>query len=259
MTNTELNEKIASQMKYYFSDYNLARDKFMKEKMAEDDGWIPLHVFLTFKKLAAMTSDPQVLVESIKASATDLIEIDESGSKIRRSPSKPLPDQSVYQEEAIQKTVHIKGFPLDSTFDQLWSFCSGFGDLESLQMRKTRKGGFKGCVLAVFKDKADAAKILEVSLKYNDKELLKEAEKAHVERRQAFFNKKRNGKKNARKNEESEESKGVKKLKVDKAEESEESEEPEESEGVEKLKVEEPEEPEGVKKLKVENIVSSTA
>lgn len=212
MTNTELNEKIASQMKYYFSDYNLARDKFMKEKMAEDDGWIPIHVFLTFKKLAALTSDPQVVVDAIKASATDLIEIDESGSKIRRSPSKPLPDQNAYQEEAIQKTVHIKGFPLDSNFDQLWSFCSTYGDLESLQMRKTRKGSFKGCVLAVFKNKSDADKILETSLKYNEKELLKEAEKAHIQRRQQFFAKKKA--KNVRKHEEEEDDQAVKKLKA---------------------------------------------
>ncbi|XP_053201426.1 lupus La protein homolog A-like [Panonychus citri] len=185
-------EKIANQIKYYFSDFNLTRDKFMQEQLVKNDGWIPLSVLLTFKKLAAITEEPDTVVKAIKSTNSDFIEIDEEGTKIRRSSKFPLPEKTdEYKEEAIKKTLHVKGFPLESSFDELWSYMSSFGRLESLLMRKTKKGVFKGCILAVFKYESDAEKTLNDALNYNGKELLKEKELIHLARRKEYFEKKK--------------------------------------------------------------------
>lgn len=58
---------------YYFGDINLPRDKFMLEKIKQDDGWIPMSVMLTFQRLAKLTTDPKVVVKALFHS--DLMEV----------------------------------------------------------------------------------------------------------------------------------------------------------------------------------------
>lgn len=46
-----MEEKLLEQFHFYLSDSNLAKDKFLKSKLAEDkDGWLSLELFLSFNK-----------------------------------------------------------------------------------------------------------------------------------------------------------------------------------------------------------------
>lgn len=36
--------------KYYFGDHNLPRDKFLKEQLQLDDGWVTLETMLKFNR-----------------------------------------------------------------------------------------------------------------------------------------------------------------------------------------------------------------
>ena len=56
--NDEFNMKIKQQVEFYFSDFNLHRDKFMQEHMQVDDGWFHTSVLLRFKKLARLCRNP---------------------------------------------------------------------------------------------------------------------------------------------------------------------------------------------------------
>jgi lupus La protein len=55
-------------LQYYFGDINLPRDKFLQEQIKLEDGWIPLEVMLKFKRLASLTTDPDVIVTALEAS-----------------------------------------------------------------------------------------------------------------------------------------------------------------------------------------------
>lgn len=37
-------------LQYYFGDHNLPRDKFLKEQLQQDDGWVPLETMLKFNR-----------------------------------------------------------------------------------------------------------------------------------------------------------------------------------------------------------------
>ena len=131
---------------------------------------------MTFNRLKTLTTDQDLVVNSIKKSTSGLVELSECNTKVRRN--KPLPEES---EEFIKilntRTLHIKGFPKDSTLDQIKSFCSTFGDVESVQMRKNLKKNneFKGCIFVTYVNVEDAEKILSSEdFKYNDFDLLKE-------------------------------------------------------------------------------------
>lgn len=89
---SELENKIIKQIEYYFGDINLPRDKFLKEKITEDEGWITLDILLTFKRLANLSTDQAVIADAVEKSEEKLVVVSEDRKKLRRNPEKPLPE-----------------------------------------------------------------------------------------------------------------------------------------------------------------------
>lgn len=121
----DLDKKIIRQIEYYFSDVNMVRDKFLKSEITKDDGWIPLSVLITFKRLQSLTTDFKTIINALKMSSSGLMEINEAENKIRRHPERSLPNSQAELELALRnRTVYVKGFPktVDLTIDQLISF-----------------------------------------------------------------------------------------------------------------------------------------
>ncbi|XP_027196072.2 lupus La protein homolog [Dermatophagoides pteronyssinus] len=198
---TDSEQKIIDQVEYYFSDINLRHDKFMKYQLRENNGWFPLDKLMTFNKLKALSTDKNVILDALKKSPNGLIELSECETKLKRI--KPLPEFTPeYTKQLNLRTLHLKGFPKDSTFEQLKTFCSQYGEIDSIEMRR-RDGNFKGCIMVVFKDQATADKVLAIDgLKYNDIELLKENKERYFERKRLFLESIRNKKKNKKSTEE---------------------------------------------------------
>ena len=59
-TSHELQAKIVRQVEHYFGDYNLPRDKFLKEQVQSDEGWVPMEIMVKFQRLASLSVDPKV-------------------------------------------------------------------------------------------------------------------------------------------------------------------------------------------------------
>lgn len=101
----DLEKKIAQQLEYYFGDINLPRDKFMQEKIKEDDGWISLEVLLTFKRLASLSTDPEVIANAVEKSESKLVNVSDDRKKFRRNPDQPLPEMNeTRQKELVSRS-----------------------------------------------------------------------------------------------------------------------------------------------------------
>lgn len=179
---TKQEQDIIRQIEYYFSESNMRRDKFLKQKSEEDpDKWIPISVLLTFKRLQALTEDPKVVVDSMLKSSHGIIEVSEDKTKIRRHPDNPLPEfNEARRKELTQRTAYAKGFPLDSNMNTLVEyFNNNFEKVESIIMRKyfnqtDKKYYFKGSVFALFETKEAAEEFVKrAELKYGEKALLR--------------------------------------------------------------------------------------
>ena len=108
----DLEKKIIRQIEYYLGDVNMVRDKFLKNEITKDEGWIPLTVLTTFKRLQSLSTDFSTIVSALKKSVSGLLQIDESGGKIRRDPTRPVPGSQAELELALRnRTVFVKGFP----------------------------------------------------------------------------------------------------------------------------------------------------
>ncbi|XP_057371759.1 la protein homolog isoform X2 [Daphnia carinata] len=172
---TELDNKIIRQVEYYFGDFNLPRDKFLKEQIGVNDGWIPIATMLKFARLSQLTMSPKVIFSALKKSDSGLMEVDESASKIRRSKNKPIPEETAdYLAQVKARTIYCKGFPKEGmSIDKLLDFFKSFPTVLNIKMRyfktKDESTKFKGSVTATFATKEEASKFMSLeSVKYND-------------------------------------------------------------------------------------------
>ncbi|KAJ2626766.1 hypothetical protein IW137_005844, partial [Coemansia sp. RSA 1287] len=122
-------QKIVAQVKHYFSDANLNQDSYMRQTVAENDGWMPVLALSRFNRLRQLMDLPydakkqaskntkkqplpavpehyvRLLGASIKNALveSDDVEMKEDGSAIRR--------KSAFEpsDEWYSRTVHFKG------------------------------------------------------------------------------------------------------------------------------------------------------
>jgi hypothetical protein len=113
----------------------------MKEEMAKDDGWVSIATLMTFNRMKSLTEDPAVVLKALRTphpDLTDSIEISEDESKVRRKvPFVDLTDEQV--AELNNRTIHFKGISLDATLDEVRAFCSQYGKVVSVEMRRMRE------------------------------------------------------------------------------------------------------------------------
>lgn len=175
-----LDAKIIKQIEYYFGDFNLPRDKFLREKVKLDEGWVPIETLLTFNRLKSLTEEESKVADAVRQSS--LLEVSDDGKKVRRSPDKPLPESTTERQQKMDElTVYAKGFPVTATIDDLLEFFGQFGRCLNVFMRRlpsSRK--FKGSVFATFEKEEDAKSFVSrEGLKYNEVELTRCFKKDH--------------------------------------------------------------------------------
>ncbi|XP_072180704.1 lupus La protein homolog [Diadema setosum] len=172
-----LAKKISRQIEYYFGDSNLKRDRFLQLKIREDNGWVPLEVMIKFNRLKALTEDFSVIIAALEKSPTGLMEISEDKLKIRRAPSKPLPEETANYWKSIRaRSVYCKGFAVDESLDTIQDFMDQFGTCIHIQMRRDKERKFKGSIFAVYESQEAAEKFISAEdVKLNGTEMIKMA------------------------------------------------------------------------------------
>ncbi|KAK7506349.1 hypothetical protein BaRGS_00002461, partial [Batillaria attramentaria] len=178
---SDLDYKIIRQIEYYFGDINLPKDRFLQEKIRENDGWVSLDVMLNFNRLKDLSQDKEAISSALRQASSGLIEVSEDSTKIRRCPARPLPDNTKERkDDLLSRTYYVKPFPLDITLDALTEFFEKFGKVESVQMRRAGKPEreFKGSVFVVFADKVEGNKFLAMeNVKYQSTDLTRMTKK----------------------------------------------------------------------------------
>eukprot|EP00111_Clytia_hemisphaerica_P008386 TCONS_00024474-protein len=173
---SDLDKKIIRQVEYYFGDTNLPKDKFMKEKVKEDDGWISVECLTTFNRLKQLSTDFEEICKALKKSDSGLLEINETDFKIRRSKDKPVPDldDPMVVKTKKMKTLYMKGFPKDYTMDQISDFLREHGaESVFIKMRKRDDFEFKGSIFTELQTQEQADAFLEKKdLKIGEEEVM---------------------------------------------------------------------------------------
>ncbi|KAM7353735.1 la autoantigen-like [Cochliomyia hominivorax] len=207
---SDIEKKIIQQVEYYFGDANLNRDKFLLEQISKDEeGWVPFSVLLTFKRLAALTTDSNVIADALMKSDSGLVEISDDKLKIRRHPEKPIPEHNEERrKEIMSRTAYVKGFPLDCDIDTLLKYFADFEKVNHVNMRKyldkpSKTYKFKGSVFVTFETKEQAEKFIEMTEpEYKNNKLICKWQEKYLEEKREEQKSKSNKKKEKKEKEE---------------------------------------------------------
>ncbi|XP_075991929.1 la autoantigen-like [Anticarsia gemmatalis] len=195
---TELESAIIRQVEYYFGDVNLSRDKFLRQQVQLDDGWVPLEILIRFNRLAKLSTDVEAIANALIKSTSGILEVsDDTPKKVRRNPEMPVPEMNEERRKELNtRTIYAKGFPKDSLLDDLLKYFAQYEDVENVIMRKymdraSKKRLFKGSVFATFKTREQAEKFLNGSPKFEDTELIVRWQDDYVQEKQEEYASKR--------------------------------------------------------------------
>uniref|UniRef100_A0A2K6AAJ1 HTH La-type RNA-binding domain-containing protein n=1 Tax=Mandrillus leucophaeus TaxID=9568 RepID=A0A2K6AAJ1_MANLE len=140
-----LEAKICHQIEYYFGDFNLPRDKLLREQIKLDEGWVSLEIMIKFNR----------------QNSWKLVKIKLKSEGLQANPY--LKNRSVY----------IKGFQTDATLDDIKEWLENKGQVLNIQMRRTLHKTFKGSIFVVFDSIESTKKFVEgPGQKYKDTGLL---------------------------------------------------------------------------------------
>jgi hypothetical protein len=125
---------------------------------------------------------------------SELVELSECQTKIRRKSDKPLPQlDDNYKHKLNERTVHLKGFPKDITLDEVMVWCKQYGTIDSVQMRRIpATNEFKGSIFVTYSQQSMADQLLNNGIvKYKDCNLLMENKVRYHERKVQFIKEKK--------------------------------------------------------------------
>jgi len=116
----ELKEAVRKQIEFYFSQKNLAKDKFLTSKM-DSQMSVPVSVIAQFGRLKQLTQDTEVIIEAIKQS--EQLTLTENDTMVRPS-----------TQQKQRNTIILREIPADTQFDEIRTIFQGI-DSEILDIR----------------------------------------------------------------------------------------------------------------------------
>ncbi|KAF9679275.1 hypothetical protein SADUNF_Sadunf07G0123000 [Salix dunnii] len=137
--NDEAVNKLLNQVEYYFSDLNLATtDHLMRFITKDPEGYVPISVVASFKKVkAAINSNSQLA--TILRNSTKLV-VSDDGKKVRRQ--HPLTDSEV--EELQSRIVVAENLPEDHCHQNLMKIFSAVGSVKTIRTCPPQTSGGGG-------------------------------------------------------------------------------------------------------------------
>ncbi|KAK4387872.1 La-related protein 6B [Sesamum angolense] len=121
-------QKIINQVEFYFSDINLATTDQLFRYMSKDpEGYVPLSVVASFKKIKTAISDSTQLASILRSSNKLLVS--EDGKKVKRQ--HPLTESDM--EELQSRIVIAENLPEDHSHQNLMKIFSSVGSVKSIR------------------------------------------------------------------------------------------------------------------------------
>ncbi|XP_074834735.1 la-related protein 6-like [Carettochelys insculpta] len=140
----QLIQRIVSQVEFYLSDENLAKDAFLLKHVQKNKlGFVSIKLLTSFKKVKYLTRDWRITLHALQFS--ELLEVNEEGTKVRRKipipesllslpPSKLLLAWNLLPREQGASPSHQKSF-----IETITKMFSPFGAITSIRILRPGK------------------------------------------------------------------------------------------------------------------------
>lgn len=126
----DLRHKIIKQVEYYFSDENLKTDNYLMNYVTKDkDGYVPISVIASFRKLKKLAPDRSLIVAALKDSSQ--LVLSSSKKNVRRL--NPLPFNEVKDPQLC--TVLVENLPEDHSPENIRKIFCEAGNIKNISIR----------------------------------------------------------------------------------------------------------------------------
>ncbi|KAH0708324.1 hypothetical protein KY284_009751 [Solanum tuberosum] len=167
-------QKIINQVEFYFSDINLATtDHLIRIMFKDPEGYVPMSVVASFKKIKALTSNHAYVAKILQCS-TKLV-VSEDGRKVRRQ--FPLSEKDL--EELQSRIVVAENLPDDHCHQNLMKIFSAVGSVRMIRTCQPQLNG--GASAASRTGKSDSTLYSNKLHAFVEYESIELAEKAVME------------------------------------------------------------------------------
>ncbi|KAI3749456.1 hypothetical protein L2E82_20068 [Cichorium intybus] len=119
------------RVEYYFSDENLRTDKFLLKYLAKDEeGYVPVAVIASFKKMKKLTHHKSFIVAALKESS--LLTLSSNEKKVKRV--HPFPLTEALDTELC--TVLVENLPEDHTIENMKKIFGEAGRIKKITIHE---------------------------------------------------------------------------------------------------------------------------
>lgn len=125
------------QVEYYFSDFNLRRDKFLRKEIERYGEWVDIVFLNNFTILKSLRVEPLDLAAMMSSRESEIIEVNDDGTKIRRRTEIPK-FNTAFRVDQLKRTVLVQGFSVDTSRHDLQGFFifdNYFGNIQGIVRR----------------------------------------------------------------------------------------------------------------------------
>nr|CAD1819243.1 unnamed protein product [Ananas comosus var. bracteatus] len=128
-SSADIVQKIVKQVEYQFSDTNLVANDFLMKIMNKDpDGYVPMSVIASWKKIKSLGASNHMLVKALRTSTKLLVS--EDGKKIKRKQLFTERDK----EELQSRTVIVENLPEDYSRQNLEKIFGAIGRVKNIRI-----------------------------------------------------------------------------------------------------------------------------
>ncbi|SCU94316.1 LAME_0F06986g1_1 [Lachancea meyersii CBS 8951] len=165
----EVAKQCLKQVEFYFSEFNLPYDKFLRTTAEKNEGWVPISTIATFNRMKKFRPVDKV-VETLRDSS--ILEVSEDGENVKRRV--PLNPQHDARLERGKRTVAVLNFDFSKDGEQKMSeqektelqenvenFFSKLGSVSQVRLKKDHRKNFNGTVIVEFSDEKGAQEFVE--------------------------------------------------------------------------------------------------
>lgn len=132
----ELRQKIVRQVEYYFSDANLSTNDYLMKFVSKDpEGFVPIPVIASFKKVKSLISNYALVTAALRTSSQ--LVVSEDGKKVRRV--SPMSDAEI--EELQSRTVVAENLPEDHTNENIEKIFAAVGSVKTVRICHPQANG----------------------------------------------------------------------------------------------------------------------
>ncbi|PRQ23238.1 putative lupus La protein [Rosa chinensis] len=125
----ELQQKIIKQVEYQFSDMSLLANESLAKHMSKDpEGYVPISVVASTKKMKSLISNNHMLAQAVRSSSK--LVVSDDGKKVKRK--HPFTEKD--KEELQSRTVVAENLPEDHSHQNLEKIFSVVGSVKTIRI-----------------------------------------------------------------------------------------------------------------------------